>query len=72
MLRAACHRQADSLTARAVTHGRAALLFPGLDGTGPDTVPEHLAAVTAPEVSAAARALLTAPSTVRTLERATP
>lgn len=72
VLRAACHRQADSLTARAVTHGRAALLFPGLDGTGPDTIPEHLAAVTAPEVSAAARALLTAPSTVRTLERATP
>ncbi|NEC70149.1 hypothetical protein G3I25_00775, partial [Streptomyces rochei] len=53
-------------------HGRAALLFPGLDGTGPDTIPQHLAAVTAPEVSAAARALLTAPSTVRTLERATP
>ncbi|RIH62155.1 insulinase family protein [Streptomyces sp. SHP22-7] len=48
VLRAACHRQADSLTARAVTHGRAALLFPGLDGTGPDTIPEHLAAVTAP------------------------
>ncbi|MFE0810014.1 M16 family metallopeptidase [Streptomyces sp. NPDC058848] len=71
VLRAACHRQADSLAARAVTHGRGALLFPGVDGTGPDTIPGRLAAVTATEVSAAARALLTAPSTVRTLERAT-
>lgn len=72
VLRAACHRQADSLAARAVTHGRAALLFPGPDGTGPDTIPGRLAAVTATEVSAAARALLTAPSTVRTLRRVTP
>ncbi len=68
VLRAACHRQADSLAARAVTHGRAALLFPGQEGAGPDAVPAHLAAVTAADVTAAARALLAAPRAVRTLE----
>ncbi|MFF7161158.1 M16 family metallopeptidase [Streptomyces sp. NPDC008086] len=73
VLRAACHRQADSLTARAVTHGRAALLFPGdSEGAGPDALPRHLAAVTAADVSSAARALLAAPRTVHTLEGVAP
>ncbi|WP_190024869.1 M16 family metallopeptidase [Streptomyces hiroshimensis] len=68
-----CHRHADSLTARAVAHGRAALLFPaedaagkdapgkGAPGNGPDALPGQLARVTPAEVSAAARRLLTAP-----------
>lgn len=77
VLRAACHRQADSLTARAITHGRAALLFPGdgegdSEGAGPDALPRGLAAVTAADVSAAARALLAAPRTVHTLEGVAP
>ncbi|MCF1596642.1 M16 family metallopeptidase [Streptomyces muensis] len=85
VLRAACHRQADSLTARAVTHGRAALLFPSEgdgdsssagkgdgDGAGPDAIPRRLAAVTAADVSSAARALLAAPRTVHTLEGVAP
>jgi predicted Zn-dependent peptidase len=70
-LRAGCYRQADSLAARAVSHGRAELLF-GSEEAGPDGVPERLAAVTAPEVSAAARALLAAPRTVHALERVAP
>ncbi|MET9965529.1 pitrilysin family protein [Streptomyces sp. NPDC006356] len=83
VLRAACYRQADSLTARAVTHGRAALLFPSgsssagkgdgdSDGAGPDAIPRRLAAVTAADVSSAARALLAAPRTVHTLEGVAP
>ncbi|WP_058047491.1 M16 family metallopeptidase [Streptomyces roseifaciens] len=58
-----CHRNADSLTARAVAHGRAALLFPGDSGpgNGPDALPEQLARVTPADVAAAARRLLTAP-----------
>ncbi|MDC0767573.1 M16 family metallopeptidase [Streptomyces sp. HD] len=73
VLRAACYRQADSLAARAVTYGRAALLFPyDSDGAGPDAIPRRLAAVTAAEVSAAARALLAAPRTVHTLEGVAP
>lgn len=87
VLRAASHRQADSLTARAVTHGRAALLFPSAsdgdssgagrgdgdsDGAGPDAIPRRLAAVTAADVSSAARALLAAPRTIHTLEGVAP
>ncbi|WP_189383058.1 M16 family metallopeptidase [Streptosporangium nondiastaticum] len=58
-----CHRQADSLAARAVAHGRAALLFPGrLPGdNGPGTLAGQLARVTPADVSAAARRLLAAP-----------
>ncbi|WP_179081558.1 M16 family metallopeptidase [Streptomyces rectiverticillatus] len=70
-----CHRHADSLTARAVAHGRAALLFPGDSGpgngsggdpgngpaNGPDALPGQLARVTPADVAAAARRLLTAP-----------
>ncbi|GEC06259.1 hypothetical protein SSP24_39140 [Streptomyces spinoverrucosus] len=72
VLRAAWHRQADSLAARALAHGRAELLFPRQEGAAPDAVPAHLAAVTAADVSATARALLTTPPTVRTLEGVTP
>lgn len=69
VLRASCYRQADSLTARAVTHGRAALLFTPAGGdTNPDAIPAHLAAVTAAGVSEAARDLLVAPRSVHVLE----
>ncbi|MFF0552710.1 M16 family metallopeptidase [Streptomyces sp. NPDC004311] len=61
----ACHRQADSLTARSVTLGRTALLFP--TAPGPDALPGELAAVTAAQVSAAARALLHGPRSVTEL-----
>ncbi|MFC5147541.1 M16 family metallopeptidase [Streptomyces aureoversilis] len=54
-----CHRAADSLTARAVAHGRSALLFSG--DNGPDALPGQLARVTPADVAAAARRLLTAP-----------
>ncbi|MEV4860651.1 M16 family metallopeptidase [Streptomyces ossamyceticus] len=67
VLRAGCHRQSDSLPARAVTHARAALLLPH---TTPDALPAHLAAVTPADVSTAARALLAAPRTVHPLEGA--
>ncbi|MGW2596294.1 M16 family metallopeptidase [Streptomyces klenkii] len=58
-----CHRQADSLAARAVAHGRAALLFPGrLPGdNGPGALAGQLARVTPADVSAAAGRLLAAP-----------
>ncbi|MFF7725998.1 M16 family metallopeptidase [Streptomyces sp. NPDC008001] len=58
-----CHRHADSLAARAVAHGRAALLFPGRfpGDNGPDALAGQLAAVTPADVSAAARRLLAAP-----------
>ncbi|WP_159770680.1 M16 family metallopeptidase [Streptomyces sp. HM190] len=65
VLRAGCHRQSDSLPARAVTHARAALLLPHAT---PDALPAHLAAVTPADVSTAARALLAAPRTVHPLE----
>ncbi|MFD3326973.1 M16 family metallopeptidase [Streptomyces sp. NPDC058701] len=55
----ACHRTADSLTARAVTHGRTALLFPGSGGLA--ALPADLARVTPRDVSAAARTLLAGP-----------
>ncbi|WP_180303726.1 pitrilysin family protein [Streptomyces sp. JV178] len=67
VLRAGCHRQSDSLPARAVTHARAALLLPHAT---PDALPAHLAAVTPADVSTAARALLAAPRTVHPLEGA--
>ncbi|MDG5801378.1 insulinase family protein [Streptomyces ossamyceticus] len=67
VLRAGCHRQSDSLPARAVTHARAALLLPHAT---PDELPAHLAAVTPADVSTAARALLAAPRTVHPLEGA--
>ncbi|SPF05963.1 M16 family metallopeptidase [Streptomyces sp. MA5143a] len=67
VLRAGCHRQSDSLPARAVTHARAALLLPHAT---PDALPAHLAAVTPADVSTAARALLTAHRTVHPLEGA--
>ncbi|MEU6802923.1 M16 family metallopeptidase [Streptomyces neyagawaensis] len=67
VLRAGCHRQSDSLPARAVTHARAALLLPRAT---PDALPAHLAAVTPADVSTAARALLAAPRTVHPLEGA--
>jgi predicted Zn-dependent peptidase len=67
VLRAGCHRQSDSLPARAVTHARAALLLPYAT---PDALPAHLAAVTPADVSTAARALLAAPRTVHPLEGA--
>ncbi|MFE2154542.1 M16 family metallopeptidase [Streptomyces lavendulae] len=61
----ACHRRADSLTARSVSLGRTALLFP--TAPGPDALPGDLARVTPAEVSAAARALLSGPSSVTEL-----
>lgn len=61
----ACHRRADSLTARSVSLGRAALLFP--TAPGPDALPGDLARVTPAEVSAAARALLSGPCSVTEL-----
>ncbi|MCX5195988.1 insulinase family protein [Streptomyces sp. NBC_00249] len=61
----ACHRRADSLTARSVSLGRTALLFPGAGG--PDALPRDLARVTAAEVSAAAAALLAGPCSVTAL-----
>lgn len=61
----ACHRRADSLTARSVTLGRTALLFP--TAPGPDALPGDLARVTPAEVSAAARALLSGPCSVTEL-----
>jgi predicted Zn-dependent peptidase len=67
VLRAGCHRQSDSLPARAVTHARAALLLPHAT---PDALPAHLAAVTPADVSTAAGALLAAPRTVHPLEGA--
>ncbi|MCL6736045.1 M16 family metallopeptidase [Streptomyces neyagawaensis] len=67
VLRAGCHRQSDSLPARAVTHARAALLLPHAT---PDALPAHLAAVTPADVSTGARALLAAPRTVHPLEGA--
>ncbi|MFG2618955.1 M16 family metallopeptidase [Streptomyces sp. NPDC048507] len=60
----ACHRAADSLTSRAVAHGRAALLFPGAPGAG---LPHELARVTPADVSGAARALLAGPRSVTEL-----
>ncbi|MEV6394002.1 pitrilysin family protein [Streptomyces sp. NPDC051907] len=62
----ACHRQADSLTARAVGHGRTELLFGGAGGA--DALPGELARVTPDEVSAAARALLDGPRSVIELQ----
>ncbi|MFD3436897.1 M16 family metallopeptidase [Streptomyces sp. NPDC058685] len=59
----AAHRQEDSLVARAVGHGRAALLF----GGHPATPAAELAAVTTFQVADAARALLAAPPTVTEL-----
>ncbi|GAA3236063.1 M16 family metallopeptidase [Streptomyces lavendulae] len=61
----ACHRRADSLTARSVSLGRTALLFP--TAPGPDALPGDLARVTPAEVSAAARALLSGPCSVTEL-----
>ncbi|MGW6909293.1 M16 family metallopeptidase [Streptomyces sp. NPDC054940] len=68
VLRASCYRQSDSLATRAVTHGRATLLFTPAGDTTPDTIPARLAAVTAADVSAAARDLLGAPRSVHVLE----
>ncbi|WNO73340.1 M16 family metallopeptidase [Streptomyces sp. AM8-1-1] len=59
----AAHRQEDSLVARAVGQGRAALLF----GGHPATPAAELAAVTPLQVADAARALLAAPPTVTEL-----
>ncbi|MGW0366641.1 M16 family metallopeptidase [Streptomyces sp. NPDC002990] len=61
----ACHRNADSLTARSVTHGRTALLFPGSGGLS--ALPGDLARVTPDDVSAAARFLLSGPCSVTEL-----
>ncbi|MEU6313481.1 pitrilysin family protein [Streptomyces sp. NPDC047014] len=61
----ACHRRADSLTARSVSLGRAALLFPG--APGPDALPDELARVTPAQVSGAARALLSGRHSVTVL-----
>ncbi|MEU8776216.1 insulinase family protein [Streptomyces sp. NPDC048606] len=61
----ACHRRADSLTARSVSLGRTALIFPGSGGL--DALPHDLARVTPAEVSAAARTLLTGPCSVTEL-----
>ncbi|MER5806759.1 pitrilysin family protein [Streptomyces sp. NPDC002033] len=60
----ACHRAADSLTSRAVAHGRTALLFPGASPAG---LPHELARVTPADVSEAARALLAGPRSVTEL-----
>ena len=59
----AAHRQEDALVARAVGHGRAALLF----GGHRSTPAAELAAVTPLQVADAARALLAAPPTVTEL-----
>ncbi|MFE1286401.1 M16 family metallopeptidase [Streptomyces sp. NPDC058751] len=61
----ACHRNADSLAARAITHARTALLFRGSGGLA--ALPGDLARVTPDEVSAAARALLSGPCSVTEL-----
>ncbi|WP_326588966.1 M16 family metallopeptidase [Streptomyces sp. NBC_01294] len=61
----ACHRTADSLTARSVTQGRTALLFPGSGGLA--ALPGDLARVTPDDVSAAARVLLSGPCSVTEL-----
>ncbi|MFH9264593.1 M16 family metallopeptidase [Streptomyces sp. NPDC017546] len=61
----AVHRQTDSLPARAVALGRAALLLPG--SAGPDGLPEELRATTPAQVADAARALLDGPTTVTEL-----
>ncbi|MFF0745207.1 M16 family metallopeptidase [Streptomyces sp. NPDC004111] len=55
----ACHRGADSLTARAVGHARTALLFPGSGGT--DALPGELRALAPQDLVRAARALLAGP-----------
>ncbi|MFD8980124.1 M16 family metallopeptidase [Streptomyces sp. NPDC059564] len=68
-LQLACHRRADSLTARSVSLGRTALLFPA--APGPDALPGDLARVTPAEVSAAARALLSGPCSVTELTQPT-
>ncbi|GGV05565.1 peptidase M16 [Streptomyces filipinensis] len=70
VLRAGCHRRADAPAARAVAHGRAALLFPPAERPAPDTVAGRLAAVTPADVSIAAQALLGAPRAVVALEAA--
>ncbi|WP_037686745.1 M16 family metallopeptidase [Streptomyces durhamensis] len=70
VLRAGCHRRADAPAARAVAHGRAALLFPPAERPAPDTVAGRLAAVTPTDVSIAAQALLGAPRAVVALEAA--
>ncbi|WP_097943326.1 M16 family metallopeptidase [Streptomyces sp. ms115] len=61
----AWHRQADSLSTRAVALGRDALLLPG--SAGPDALPAALRRTTPAEVAAAARALLEGPVTVTEL-----
>ncbi|MFF3612629.1 M16 family metallopeptidase [Streptomyces sp. NPDC002580] len=61
----ACHRNADSLTSRAITHARTALFFPGSGGLA--ALPGDLARVTPDEVSDAARALLSGPCSVTEL-----
>ncbi|WP_445402602.1 M16 family metallopeptidase [Streptomyces sp. LE64] len=59
------HRGADSLTARAVTHGHLALLLP--DAGGIDALPAALARTTGRQVSTAARGLLAGPRSLTAL-----
>ncbi|MEU8887072.1 pitrilysin family protein [Streptomyces sp. NPDC048442] len=61
----ACHRSADSLTARAVGHARTALLFPGSDGI--EALPGELRALTPDDLARAARALLSGPRSLTEL-----
>jgi predicted Zn-dependent peptidase len=61
----ACHRNADSLTARAVGRARTALLLPGSGGLS--GLPDALRALTPDDVAGAARALLSGPHSLTEL-----
>ncbi|MEU8029637.1 hypothetical protein AB0C13_13550, partial [Streptomyces sp. NPDC049099] len=70
VLRAGCHRRADAPAARAVAHGRAALLFPPTERPSPDAVTARLADITPQDLTTAAQALLPSRRAVVALEAA--